>query len=142
MCCNTCIKLCAEPRNFKALNHILPSKRIYSSSEGQTLLYADKNYQYANKQFQSYLSKIKQDEELHFLVTAISVFTIMLCVSVQLVSPRPQPVLRGGHGEEGLGLHCAGPSWLLGCLCDNIFNKRYNSCAAAVRENNEKTKKP
>lgn len=120
-CCNTCIKLCAKPRSLKALNHIPPSKGICSSSEGQTLLYANKDYQYANKQFQRYLSKTKQDEEHQFWVTAGPIFKIMLCVSVQLLSPRPQPVLRGGHGEGRL--HHAGPSWPLGCLCENTFNK-------------------
>lgn len=115
----------------QAKDHIIPLG-------GQTLLYANKNYQYANKQFQSYLSKTEQDEELQFRVTAKPIFTILLCVSVQLVSPRPQPVLSGGHGEERLWLHRAGPSWLLGCHCDNMFNKGQNSCAAAVRENNEK----
>lgn len=47
----------------QAKDHIIPLG-------GQTLLYANKNYQYANKQFQSYLSKTEQDEELQFRVTA------------------------------------------------------------------------
>lgn len=35
-CCSACIKLCAEPRHFKSLNHIPPSKgTCYSSGESK-----------------------------------------------------------------------------------------------------------